>query len=133
MKGESSGRPWADTIMSLRVEDSPDPLGELRRLIRVHRAYQHMNAGDLAVEEGDAPAALREYSAAEEMFPQNLEMKFWHAVALVNMGRIDESLPLFREIFRKDQNWATLLPRLPGVDLLKADQKTLEKILSVVP
>jgi hypothetical protein len=59
-------------------------------------------------------------------------MKLWHAVALVNMGRVEESLPLFRAIFTKDKNWATLLPRLPKVDLLKADQKTLDRILATV-
>jgi len=131
VKAKSSGQVWADKIMDLRVEDSQDPLKELRRLMRLHRAYEHMNAGDLAVERNDNPGALREYGAAEAMFPDNLEMKFWHAVALVNMGRAEESLPLFREIFAKDKNWATLLPRLPKVDLLKADDRTLAKILAV--
>jgi uncharacterized Ntn-hydrolase superfamily protein len=129
VKGKSTGQPWADTVMSLRVEDDPEPLKELRRLVQVHRAYEHMNAGDLAVERKDNAGALREYGAAEAMFPDNLEMKFWHAVALVNMGRTDESLPLFRQIFARDKNWATLLPRLPQVDLLNADRATLDKIL----
>lgn len=127
--GESTGRPWADTVMNLRVEDHPRPLEELRRLIRLHRAYAHMNRGDLAVEEGDSEAALEEYAAAEAMFPDNLEMKFWHAVALVNMDRIEESLPLFRAVFAKDENWATLLPRLPEAGVLQADEATLRTIL----
>jgi uncharacterized Ntn-hydrolase superfamily protein len=131
VKSKGSGRPWLDRIMDLRVEDSEEPLRELRRLVLLHRAYEHMNQGDLAVEAGDAPAALREYGAAEILIPGNLEMKFWHAVALVNMGRVDESLPLFRAIFSKDKNWATLFPRLPQVDLLKADQKTLDRILAL--
>lgn len=131
VKGQSTGRPWADRVMELRVEDHPNPVQELKRLVRVHRAYEHMNKGDLAVERGDVDTALREYGAAEAMFPDNLEMKFWHAVSLVNIGRVEESLPLFKEVFAKDKNWATLLPRLPGVDLLKADAPTLEKILSV--
>ncbi len=131
VKGESTGRPWADRVMDLRVEDSPNPLKELRRLVRLHRAYEHMNNGDLAVERGEVDRALREYGAAEAMFPDNLEMKFWHAVSLVNMGRVEESLPLFEEIFKKDKNWALLLPRLPKVDLLKADEKTLKRILAV--
>jgi uncharacterized Ntn-hydrolase superfamily protein len=129
VKGKSTGQPWADTVMSLRVEDHPDPLKELRRLVQVHRAYEHMNAGDLAVERKDNAGALLEYGAAETMFPDNLEMRFWHAVALVNMGRTDESLPLFRQIFARDKNWAILLPRLPQVDLLNADKAALDKIL----
>lgn len=129
VRGKSTGQPWNDTVMSLRVEDHPEPLAELRRLVRVHRAYEHMNAGDLAVERKDDAGALREYGTAEAMFPDNLEMKFWHAVALVNMGRTDDALPLFRQIFARDPNWATLVPRLPAVDLLKADKATLDRIL----
>ncbi|HXG00943.1 MAG TPA: DUF1028 domain-containing protein [Bacteroidota bacterium] len=133
VKPKSTGRPWADRVMELRVEDHEEPLKELRRLIRVHRAYEHMNAGDLAVEHGDVDGALREYGAAEAMFPDNLEMKFWHAVALVNVGRVKDSLPLFKTIFSKDMNWATLVPRLPASGVLNADEKTLKEILSAAP
>jgi uncharacterized Ntn-hydrolase superfamily protein len=131
VKSKSTGRPWADRVMELRVEDHAEPLQELQRVVNVHRAYQHMNAGDLAVEHGDVDGALREYGAAEKMFPNNLEMKFWHATALVNAGRLRESLPLFKEIFTQDSNWATLVPRLPASGTLNADEKTIREILSV--
>jgi uncharacterized Ntn-hydrolase superfamily protein len=133
VKAKSTGRSWADRVMELRVEDHELPLKELRRLVNVHRAYDHMNAGDLAVEHNDVDGALREYSAAEKMFPNNLEMKFWHAVALVNVGRVEQSLPLFREVFGKDKNWATLIPRLPASGTLNADEKVIKQILSVAP
>lgn len=133
VKAKSTGRSWVDKVMELRVEDHEEPLKELRRLVQVHRAYDHMNAGDLAVEHNDVDGALREYSAAEKMFPNNLEMKFWHAVALVNVGRVKDSLPLFKEIFARDMNWATLIPRLPASGTLTADDKVIKQILSVAP
>ena len=133
VRGRSSGRPWADRVMDLRVEDHPEPLKELRRLVALQRAYTHMNDGDVAVEHNDVDGALREYSRAEAMVPNNLEMKFWHAVALVNVGRVEQSLPMFKEIFAKDTNWATLIPRLPASGTLNADKKVLERILSVAP
>ncbi len=133
VKGKSTGRPWADRVMELRVEDSPEPLKELRRLVNINRAYDHMNNGDLAVEHNDVDGALKEYSTAETMFPDNVEMKFWHAVALVNVGRVDQSLPLFKEIFARDNNWVTLVPRLPASGTLTADEAVIKKILSVAP
>jgi uncharacterized Ntn-hydrolase superfamily protein len=133
VKGTSTGRPWADRVMELRVEDHPEPLKELRRLVNLHRAYDRMNSGDLAVEHNDVDGALREYGAAESMFPDNVEMKFWHAVALVNAGRVEQSLPLFKEIFAKDMNWATLIPRLPQSGTLTADDSAIKRILSVAP
>jgi uncharacterized Ntn-hydrolase superfamily protein len=133
VNGVSTGRPWADKVMDLRVDDHPDPLGELRRLVRLHRAYDHMNRGDLALEHADVEGALRAYGAAEALVPDNAEMKFWHAVALVNAGRAGESLPLFRSVFAADASWATLVPRLPAAGVLTADQATISRILSVAP
>jgi len=129
----SSGRPWLDRLMELRIEDHPDPVAELRRLIGLHRAYEHMNRGDLAVEHDDIEGALQQYSAAESMIPDNLEMRFWHAVALVNAGRIEESLPIFRHVFQADPSWAVLIPRLPASGTLIADETILATILSVAP
>lgn len=133
VSGKNTGRPWADRIMELRIEDHPEPLEELRRLIGVHRAYQRMNAGDLSLEHNDVDGALREYGAAEAMMPDNLEMKYWHAVSLVNIGRLEQSLPLFRSVFEGNPNWIELTTRLPKVGLLNIDEAGLKKILSVAP
>lgn len=129
--GKPTGQAWKDRTFDLRVDDSPEPLKELRRLVRLQRAYNHMNAGDLAVEKKDNEGALREYSAAERLVPDNAEMIYWHAVALVNMGRVEESLPLFRKVFAMDRNWVTLTPRLPKSGLLPDDPKIIDRIVSV--
>ena len=129
--GKPTGQAWKDRIFDLRVDDSPEPLVELRRLVKLQRAYNHMNAGDLAVEKKDNEGALREYGAAEKLVPDNAEMIYWHAVALVNMGRVEESLPLFRRVFAMDRNWITLTPRLPKSGLLPDDPKIIQRIVSV--
>jgi uncharacterized Ntn-hydrolase superfamily protein len=131
VSGKPTGQAWKDRTFDLRIDDSPEPLKELRRLVRLQRAYNHMNAGDLAVEKKDNEGALREYSAAERLVPDNAEMIYWHAVALVNMGRVDESLPLFRKVFAMDRNWITLTPRLPKSGLLPDDPKLIARIVSV--
>ncbi len=133
VSGKPSGKVWQDRLIDLRVEDHPHPVAELKRLLRLHRAYEHMNRGDLAVEHGDEAAALREYSAAESLFPENLEMKYWHAVALVNMGRLPEALPLFKTIFSRDPNWKTLTPRLIPNGILNVTPEQLQTILQVTP
>jgi uncharacterized Ntn-hydrolase superfamily protein len=129
--GKPTGLAWKDRTFDLRVDDSPEPLKELRRLLTLQRAYNHMNAGDLAVEKKDNEGALREYGAAEKLVPGNAEMIYWHAVALVNMGRVDESLPLFKRVFAIDRNWIELTPRLPKSGLLPDDPKIIERIVAV--
>jgi len=141
VKAQSSGMPWKDRIFDLRVDDNPLPLKELRRLVALQRAYNHMNAGDLATEKGDKEGALREYSAAEQIarntpdIPASRlnEMMYWHAVALVNMGKVDDSLPIFKQVFAADKNWATMTPRLPKAGQLPEDPAVLSKILAQAP
>lgn len=128
VKSEATGKIWEDRAIDLRVEDSDEPIIELKRLLKVYRAYEHMNKGDLAVEKNDMELAMKEYSAAEEMFPENLEMKFWHAVTLVSNNMTDRSLPMFREVFNKNTNWKTLFTRLPVSGLLK--QENVDEVLS---
>jgi uncharacterized Ntn-hydrolase superfamily protein len=130
VKSESTGQVWLDRKVDIRVDDHPEPLKELRRILKVHKAYEHMNKGDLAIEYNDMDLAMKEYSAAEELFPDNEEMKFWHAVTLASIGQVDESLPLFKEVFKKNINWNKLVPRLVKSKLLEVDEETLFKILS---
>lgn len=131
VRGESTGKVWEDRLIDLRVEDHADPVNELERLLRVHRAYEHMNKGDLAIEKEDFELAMQEYSAAEEMFPENLEMKYWHAVTLASIGKVEESLPLFKEVFFNDENWRTLTPRLVPIGILTVSEEDLNRIISL--
>jgi uncharacterized Ntn-hydrolase superfamily protein len=128
VKGKSSGRPWVDRLVDLHIEDSPQPLVEMRRLLKLNTAYAHMNQGDHALESGDVDGALAEYGRAQTLFPNNLEMKFWHAVSLVNAGRVDESLPIFRALFSQDAHWRELVLRLNKAGLLEADREVLDRI-----
>ena len=129
VSGKPTGKPWVDRVFDMRVDDHPEPVAELRRLVVLQRAYNLMNEGDLAVEKKDHEGALKAYAGAEALVPGNAEMIYWHAVALVNMKRVDESLPLFARIFQMDPNWRTLTPRLVGVGLLPDDKEALGKIL----
>ncbi len=130
VKGTSTGRPWADTVFNLRVEDSPEPLKELRRLVQLQRAYNHASAGDDFTAAGKLDEALKEYAQAAKLAPQVQELPYWEAVALASNGHLDEALPIFKSVFAKEPRWAELTPRLPAVDLLPKDPEMLKKIMA---
>lgn len=131
VRGEATGNLWEDRLIDLRVEDNENAVQEIKRILKVYRAYEHMNNGDVAIEKNDMDLAMNEYSAAEEMFPENLEMKFWHAVTLANTGKVSESLPMFTEVFLKDNNWRILFGRLKAVGLLKISDSDMQTILEL--
>lgn len=120
---------WEDKKIDLRVDDSGDPLKELERLLKVARAYEFMNRGDLAMEEENVDEALKQYGKAEELFPENLEMRFWKAVALANSQRLEEAIPVFKSIFEADANWRTMTTRLPASGLLNVSETELKQIV----
>ena len=115
VEAKSTGRPWIDTIFDLRVDDAAEPLVEIRRLVAVRRAYIHMRLANEAAQRGDLEATEREFTDAERLIGDNPEMRYWHAIALLSLGKIDDGLAILREVGRRDRNWIELTLRLPAI------------------
>ncbi len=127
-----SGKPteigWKDKLFDLRIEDHPEPIKEMKRLIRVSRAYKHANQGDLYIETGEIEKALKEYDLAAEYYPENPELPFWTAVSLTSVDRADEALPIFKKVFEKAPDLRELIPRLIPAGLLPDDKELIKRI-----
>lgn len=128
VSGEPTGIDWKDKLFDLRIEDHPEPIKEMKRLIRVSRAYQHANQGDLYIETGEIDKALKEYDLAAEYYPENPELPFWTAVSLASVDRVDEALLIFKEVFEKAPDLRDLIPRLIPAGLLPDDEELVKKI-----
>ena len=113
-----SGSPTRDRPVDLRVDDHRDPVGELRRLLGLRRAYTHATAGDDLAGAGDLQAALVEYEAAYRAQPDNLELAFWYGLALAGNGREEEAIRVMRAPFQAHSGWVELLQRLPAAGLI---------------
>ena len=125
--GKNTGRPWADKLYDLRVDDAPEPLKEIRRLVSVARAYFHHRRAQSALERGDSAAMKREFEVAAQLIGDNPEMRFWHAIGLLGIDEVEDGIAMLREVAAHDRNWITLALRL-RVPLLKADPALLERI-----
>ncbi len=126
VSGEASDHPWKGILVDLRVEDHPEPLAELRRLLNVQRAYEHMNQGDDLLSQGKIDDAFKAYEQGASLAPHLDELPFWQAVTLLDTGRETEALPILEKIFKSDPNWLLLLERLPAAGLLKNDPEMLQ-------
>ena len=133
VRAKATDKPWTDRIVDLRIEDHPEPLKEMSRLLTLHRAYELMNRGDDAVALGKMDDALASYGGAAAMVPDNDEFVFWTAVTLASKGRTDEALPLFAKAFRMNPSWMLLVPRLPAVGQLPETPGLVARILAVGP
>ncbi len=127
VEAKSTGRPWVDTIFDLRVDDAAEPLIEIRRLVAVRRAYIHMRLANEAAQRTDVETTEREFTEAERLIGDNPEMRYWHAIAMLQLGKIDDGLAILREVGRRDRNWIELTLRLPAATLPR-DVSFTEKI-----
>ena len=123
--GTSTGKPWVDRKFDLRIEDHPTPVPELRRLVRLQRAYNALNEGDGLMTVGDTEGAMRSYARAMELVPDeatNGEAPFWVGITLAATGREEEAMPYLLRAQRRDARWAELTCRLPLAGLLPSEE-----------
>jgi uncharacterized Ntn-hydrolase superfamily protein len=127
--GKRSDTPWKERRVELRVEDHPDPLHELRRLLRLRKAYDLVEEAEVAAMNGDQAAAARHYELAHDVAPDNAEIAFWYGLALASIGRLEDGQPLVRRAIAANDGWAELLRRLPQTGLMPDDPELLRALL----
>jgi len=133
VKSQSTGKPWQDRVMDLRIEDHHEPLKELRRLVRLRRAYDLEDRGDNLIAEKKPEEAMKAYEAAADLAPDVTELKFWAAVSMYTNGREREALKQFRVVFSHESQWVDLIPRLARVGLFPDDPKKIAEVERQAP
>ena len=111
------GRVTTGTVLRLHVEDHERPLGELRRLVSMHRGYQHLNTGLDLAQAGDPEAAIAEFEIAIELAPDSSEIRFWRAGLLTMFGDPRGRADLDAS-FAANPGWRELIPRLVAVGVI---------------
>jgi uncharacterized Ntn-hydrolase superfamily protein len=125
---KTGGGPLKERPFDLRVEDDPEPVRELRRLLELKRAYDRAEAGDALNAAGDVAGAMEEHAAARAAQPGNAELAFWHGVALAGTGREAEARDALAEAFRDGEQWRELVRRLPAAGLLPDDSELVSRL-----
>lgn len=133
-----AGNKSSAPLIRLHVEDHTDPLGEMRRLLKYTNAYQHQaEAAEMLEAENLDDEKVKEaneaFAKAVALMPPDInpELVFWHAVSLVEAKRVDEALPLFKQVFEIDSNWRDLVLRLVPSEVLPDDVEIIDKIVGV--
>jgi uncharacterized Ntn-hydrolase superfamily protein len=108
----ASGEPW-EALVSLRVDDHPDPLVELRRLLELHEAYALADAADGLVAQARHEEAAELYERARTLAPNSHELAFWAGLGLAQSGDMDGALERVRQAIDAHPAWRDMLDRLP--------------------
>ncbi|GBC86789.1 hypothetical protein HRbin12_00788 [bacterium HR12] len=130
VRAEATDRPWEDVLVDLRVDDHPDPLPELRRLLTLQRAYDRLERAEELELAGDVDGALAERRAAMGMVPDNPEIAFWTAVSLAVHDRLDEARAALAVALPADPGWAELVRRLGDQRMMGLTPELASALLS---
>jgi uncharacterized Ntn-hydrolase superfamily protein len=111
---------WMGRVLELRVEDHPNPVEELIRLIKLKRAYEWADKGEQLLLEGKYDESLKAYEESVK-FAELDELKYWRAISLLRVKRKDEAQKILDELYAKSQNWKTLTQLMVWSGRLKLD------------
>jgi uncharacterized Ntn-hydrolase superfamily protein len=130
--GSPKGRSWEDRIIDLRVEDAAAPLPELRRLLRIKRAYMTLSAADRLSDSGEKVESRAKAQEAIRIAPEMVEIRFWTGLEMAIDGDIDGGCELMSGVVReKGGRWVETLRRLALVDRVPPElAKTIEARLN---
>ena len=103
--------------VDLRVDDHSEPLEELERLLNLHDGYAQLEEGDTKLGHGNFEGAMEDYSSALKTAPENREMRYWKAVALLQANYREEAFHILEELIRERPGWLDLLHRLEEAEL----------------
>lgn len=129
---KSTGRPWEDRRFDLRVEDHPEPVAELRRLVRLQRTYLKLNEGDEWLTRQNTVKAMEAYREATSLVPDSAtqgEAVFWTGITLADSDRVGEAIPYLKRAYAQDQSWAEVVRRLPAAGLLPDDVDLIDELV----
>ena len=128
--GTPSGRPWDDRRIDLRVENHPDPLPELRRLVSLHEAYRLNSVAEELLMAGDVEGAGRVNARALELGPDDVQLAFWSGLTLAGMGKLDEARTLIARARAANGRYAEMLRRVAAAGLFPKDDGLLDALLA---
>ncbi len=122
VRATTTGRPWRDTVVHLRVDDSPDPVADLDALMVKQARYQDVvRAFQLAID-GDPLTADRELESLRPQDPATEpDQVLWRAVVAALAGRADAARERLTELRAVHPQFVEAAHRFGRADLLPAD------------
>lgn len=96
-------------LVDVRVDRSDDPLAELARLLDGADAYASFSAAIEALSSGDSDCALAHVEQGLARLPDDANLRFLRAGALLARGDVDAARASLRELIDRRPSWATIV------------------------
>lgn len=131
---ESAAPDSHDRLVDLRVDDHPEPLNELGRLMRFAGAYRLADEAEQAAVEDRTTDAAARFGRAADLAPELEELRFWEAIALAETDP-EYSRTLIAELDAADatRRWYRLALRMPPTGMFAHASPVWDRLLAPEP
>ncbi len=106
VEGALQPNAWKGRVLDARVDDHPDPVPELRRIVNLYEAYALFDPDQTDLGEAEA------YAEARRRAPEAMELVFWMGIEHAKRGEIAEARRELAIAFAADARWRTTLQHL---------------------
>ncbi|MDG6905526.1 MAG: DUF1028 domain-containing protein [Nitrososphaerota archaeon] len=120
--------PWMGRSIELRVEDSPNPVEELKRLLNLKRGYEWAEKGDDLLSSGKIAESEKAYAKALEYAPENEEILYWKGITMIDSNMKSEGIEILSQIFSANRNWIMVTRSLIDKNYIKKSED-IEKLM----
>jgi uncharacterized Ntn-hydrolase superfamily protein len=128
IRANTTGRPWHDMVVDLRVDDSPDPVAALADLLVTRARYQDVVRAFQQAIDGDPITADRELELLRPMDPvAEPDQLMWRAVVAALAGREDAARRMLGELAGTAPQFLEAARRFGKAGLMPAD--VIERIV----
>jgi uncharacterized Ntn-hydrolase superfamily protein len=119
---------YGDRYIDLRVEDHPEPIAELKRLLVMHRVYRLVDDGEEKMATGDSEGGLSLIREAVSLGPMIDDAHIDLGIICLKLGKKDEALNAFRQALKLNPRMKTLIKQLPGAGLMEQDPEIFKEL-----
>jgi uncharacterized Ntn-hydrolase superfamily protein len=123
---------WRRAI-DLRVDDHPDPVAEIGRLLRLHTAFRLMEEANDAATTGGFISAAAAMDQAALLAPDDDQVAFRRGGSFMAVGRIDQGRSDIERARLANPRWALFLRRFAAAGFIPDDPAFLDAILPLEP
>jgi uncharacterized Ntn-hydrolase superfamily protein len=128
IRATTTGRPWHDMVVDLRVDDSPEPVAVLAELLATRARYQDVVRAFQQAIDGDPLTADRELELLRPMDPvTEPDQLLWRAVVAALAGREEAARKMLGELATTAPQFLEAARRFGKAGLMPAE--VIERIV----
>jgi uncharacterized Ntn-hydrolase superfamily protein len=130
VSGQPAAESTAEWRVDLRIDDHPDPVGEIGRLLSYARSHERANQAVEKARAGDFRGALVDLDACCAAYPDEPEFLTRRALLLLAVGRFDEARRMVEQAEAIHHGWAEYLLRFADVRVTPMPRELVESLVA---